>query len=53
MKEFFKLLSSPLAELSDDAISSCANNLKNLQKMRASYPPVESNIAEHCINLKA
>ncbi len=53
MNEFFKLLSSPLKELSDDAISSCARNLKSMQKMQASYPPVENNIAVHCINLKA
>ena len=53
MKEFFKLLSSPLAELSDDAISSCARNLKTLKEMKASYPPLESNVVEHCINLKA
>ena len=53
MKEFFKLLSSPLPELSDDAISSCANNLKSLQRMKSSYPPIEDKIVEHCINLKA
>lgn len=52
MQEFFKLLSSPLREVSDDAISSCANNLKKLQSMKVSYPPLE-NTVEHCINLKA
>ncbi len=53
MQEFFKLLSSPLREVSDDAISSCAKNLKNLQRMKASYPQEEQQITALCINLKA
>ena len=52
MKESFKLLSSPLREVSDDAISSCANNLKTIKRMQSSYQ-VETKNIEHCINLKA
>ena len=37
----------------DDAISSCANNLKELKKMRVSYPPEEQPTTALCINLKA
>ncbi len=53
MKEFFKLLSSPLPEFSDDPISNCANNLKNLERLKASYPHEEKKTTALCINLKA
>ncbi len=37
----------------DDAISNCANKLKELKKMRVSYPPEDQSTTALCINLKA
>jgi hypothetical protein len=36
-----------------DAISDCAKNLKDLQKLKLTYPPEKEQVNALCINLKA
>jgi len=41
------------SSVNDDAISNCAYNLKNLERLKASYPHEEKKTTALCINLKA
>ena len=50
MQSLLKYLTS---SVNDDAISNCANNLKNLERLKASYPHEEKKTTALCINLKA
>ena len=36
-----------------DTISDCAKNLKDLQKLKMTYPPQEEQSMAICVNLKA
>jgi len=40
-------------ESAPDAISDCAKNLKDLQKLKMTYPPEKEQVTALCINLKA
>ena len=50
MQGLFNFISS---SSNGDAISDCAKALKDLKKMRVSYPPEEKQTTALCINLKA
>ena len=50
MQGLFNFISS---SSNGDAISDCAKALKDLKKMRVSYPPEEKQTIALCINLKA
>ena len=50
MQGLFNFISS---SSSGDSISDCAKALKDLKKMRASYPPEEKTTSALCIKLKA
>ena len=50
MQELFKYCRSAFV---DDAISNCAKNLKDLQKLKATYPPEKDLVTDFSINLKA